>query len=233
MKIIEFLSKIVAAINAEIAGTPIVELANIATLNDGDEFLSSKSSIILSIVNIEEDKILKNQTLYKNYIPESDTIAKYRNPAQNLILSLLFTSYNIKQSDYATGIEKLEVVIRYLQNNRVFYWQPPNNNLLIDEPKGDHEKLIFEIVSLKIDQLNQMWSYLGSKYMPSVLYQVRMIPIQKEESLKNKKVIKSSEVQLWENDKGDLAGLSESGEYKIEDEKLPKEDWKIVPVEKK
>ncbi|MCF2219910.1 DUF4255 domain-containing protein [Chryseobacterium sp. PS-8] len=233
MKITEFLSKLVAAINAEITGTPIVELANIATLNDGDEFLSSKSSIILSIVNIEEDKILKNQTLYKKYIPESDTIAKYRNPTQNLILSLLFTSYNIKQSDYDTGIEKLEVVIRYLQNNRVFYWQPSNNNLLKDEPKSDHEKFIFEIVSLKIDQLNQMWSYLGSKYMPSVLYQVRMIPIQKEESLKNKKVIKSSEVQLWENDKEDLAGLLESGEYKIEDEKLPKEDWKIVPVEKK
>jgi hypothetical protein len=39
MKITEFLSKLVAAVNAEIAGTPIVELANIATLNDGDEFL--------------------------------------------------------------------------------------------------------------------------------------------------------------------------------------------------
>ncbi|AYN01779.1 Pvc16 family protein [Chryseobacterium sp. 3008163] len=127
MKITEFLSKLVTAVNAEIAGAPIVELANIATLNDGDEFLSSKSTIILSIVNIEEDKILKNQTLYKNYIPSSDTIAKYKNPTQNLILSLLFTSYNIKQSDYVTGIEKLEVVIRYLQNNRVFYWQPPEN----------------------------------------------------------------------------------------------------------
>ncbi|MCI3939186.1 DUF4255 domain-containing protein [Chryseobacterium aahli] len=232
MKITEFLSKLVAAINAEIAGTSIVELANVATLNDGDEFLTSKSTIILSIVNIEEDKILKNQTLYKNYIQPSNTIAKYKNPTQNLILSLLFTSYNIKQSDYATGIEKLEVVIKYLQNNRVFYWQPPNDNLLKNEPKHDYEKFIFEIVSLKIDQLNQMWSYLGSKYMPSVLYQVRMIPIQNEESLKDKEVIKISKVQLWENDKEDLAGLLESGEYKIEDEKLPKKDWKIVPVEK-
>ncbi|WP_343665091.1 DUF4255 domain-containing protein [Chryseobacterium mucoviscidosis] len=233
MKITEFLSKLVAAVNAEITGTPIVELANIATLNDGDEFLSSKSSIILSIVNIEEDKILKNHTLYKNYIPSSNTIAKYKNPTQNLILSLLFTSYNIKQSDYATGIEKLEVVIRYLQNNRIFYWQPPNYNLLKNEPKGVYEKFIFEIVSLKIDQLNQMWSYLGSKYMPSVLYQVRMIPIQKEDNLESEEVIKTSKIQLWENNKEDLAGLLESGEYEIEDEKLPKKDWKIIPVEKK
>ena len=124
------------------------------------------------------------------------------------------------------------MVIKYLQNNRVFYWQPLNNNLLKDEPKGDYEKFIFEIVSLKIDQLNQMWSYLGSKYMPSVLYQVRMIPIQKEDNPENKSVIKTSKVQFWENDKKDLAGLLESGEYKIEDEKLPQKDWKIVPVEK-
>ena len=33
MKIKDFLLKLVTAINAEITGTPIVELANIATLN--------------------------------------------------------------------------------------------------------------------------------------------------------------------------------------------------------
>jgi hypothetical protein len=68
--------------------------------------------------------------------------------------------------------------------------------------------------------------------MPSVLYQVRMIPIQKEDNLESEEVIKTSKIQLWENNKEDLAGLLESGEYEIEDEKLPKKDWKIIPVEK-
>lgn len=211
MKIKEFLSKLVTAVNAEIAGTPIVELANIATLNDGDEFLSSKSSIILSIVNIEEDKILKNQTLYKNYIPSSDTVEKYKNPTQNLILSLLFASYNIDQSKYTEGIDKLEVVIRYFQNKRVFYWQAPNLSENIPG-SGSYDKLIFKMVSLKTDQLNQMWSYLGAKYMPSVLYQVQMISIQAEETSSDE-IIKKAKIQLWENNPNDATGHIESGTF--------------------
>lgn len=211
MKITEFLSKLVTAVNAEIAGTPMVELANIATLNDGDEFLSSKSSIILSIVNIEEDKILKNQTLYKTYIPSSDTVEKYKNPTQNLILSLLFASYNIDQSKYTEGIDKLEVVIRYFQNKRVFYWQAPNLSENIPG-SGSYDKLIFEMVSLKTDQLNQMWSYLGAKYMPSVLYQVQMISIQAEETSSDE-IIKKAKIQLWENNPNDSTGHIESGTF--------------------
>jgi hypothetical protein len=211
MKITDFLSKLVTAVNAEITGTPIVEIANIATLNEGDEFLSSKSSIILSIVNIEEDKILKNQTLYKNYIPSSDSIERYKNPTQNLILSLLFASYNIDQSKYTEGIDKLEVVIRYFQNTRVFYWQAPNLSENIPG-SGSYDKLIFEMVSLKTDQLNQMWSSLGARYMPSVLYKVQMISIQSEETSPNE-IIKKAKIQLWENNPNDSTGHIESGAF--------------------
>jgi hypothetical protein len=211
MKITDFLSKLVTAVNAEITGTPIVEIANIATLNEGDEFLSSKSSIILSIVYIEEDKILKNQTLYKNYIPSSDSIERYKNPTQNLILSLLFASYNIDQSKYTEGIDKLEVVIRYFQNTRVFYWQAPNLSENIPG-SGSYDKLIFEMVSLKTDQLNQMWSSLGARYMPSVLYKVQMISIQSEETSPDE-IIKKAKIQLWENNPNDSTGHIESGTF--------------------
>lgn len=211
MKIVEFLSKLVEAVNAEITGNTVVELANIATLNDGDEFLSSKSSIVLSIVNIEEDRVLKNQSLYKNYVPSSDTIEKYKNPTQNLIFSLLFASYNIDQSKYLDGVDKLEVVIRYFQNKRVFYWQPPN--LLDTEPiGGSYDKIIFDMISLKMDQLNQMWSYLGAKYMPSVLYQVQMIPIQSEETSPDGIILKAK-VQLWNDNPNDSTGHLESGTF--------------------
>ncbi len=211
MKIKEFLSRLVTAVNSEIAGTPIVELANIATLNDGDEFLSSKSSIILSIVNIEEDKILKNQTLYKNQPSSGGTVEKYKNPTQNLILSLLFASYNIDQSKYTEGIDKLEVVIRYFQNKNVFYWQSPN--LLENMPEtGPYDKIVFEMVSLKMDQLNQMWSCLGSRYIPSVLYRVQMLSIQAEETSSDR-IIEKAGIRLWENNRNDPAGLLESAAF--------------------
>lgn len=216
MKITEFLSKLVLAVNTEISGNPVIELANIATLNDGDEFLSSKSSIILSIVNIEEDKVMKNQTLYQNYIPSGNTVEKYKNPTQNLVLSLLFASYNIDQSKYTEGIDKLEAVIRYFQNKRVFYWQAENLFEYMPE-NGFYDKLTFDMISLKTDQLNQMWSYLGAKYMPSVLYQVQMISIQAEETL-SEEIIRKAKIQLWENNPNDSTGHLESGTFTKNDD---------------
>jgi hypothetical protein len=38
-------------------------------------------------------------------------------------------------------------------------------------------------MALTIEQLNQMWAYLGSKYLPSMVYRVRMITLQDLEPL--------------------------------------------------
>ena len=45
--------------------SPVVEISNIVTLNDGDEFFNSTSPIILSLVNIEEDTVAKSQSKYE------------------------------------------------------------------------------------------------------------------------------------------------------------------------
>ena len=68
----------------------VIDITNIATLNDGDDFLESKTPIVLSIVNIEEDKTQKNQSVYlKNSVDET-SISRYTQPTQHLIISILF-----------------------------------------------------------------------------------------------------------------------------------------------
>jgi hypothetical protein len=39
------------------------------------------------------------------------------------------------------------------------------------------EKLILEMNSLNFDQLNQLWSIIGGKYQPSVVYRMRMVTV--------------------------------------------------------
>jgi hypothetical protein len=217
-KILDELSKkiattVFALYNVDLA----VELSNIATVNDGDEFLLNKSALLLSIVNIEEDKTLINNSLYKEHVPNSTTVEKFKKPAQNLIISLLFTSYNKDQAKYSEGLEKLEYVIKYLQNNNVYYYD--NLNLFEETEVSENaakllNKIILDMVTLKSEQLNQMWSYLGSRYMPSVLYTMRLIQIQKEDNLPVAPVIQKAKVQLWGNDPKDLAGGIEiSGDF--------------------
>ena len=181
--------------------------------------MQEKSSMILSIVNIEEDKTLKNQSLYKEYSGNGNSIDKYKKPSQNLILSLLFTSYNKDQAKYAEGLDKLEYIIKCLQYNNVFYY---DDLLFLEQTEVSENqaktmnKIILDLVSLKSEQLNQMWSSLGSRYMPSVLYSMRMIRIQHENNLPTDPVIDKAKVQLWTNDKSDITGEIEANSFLLE-----------------
>jgi hypothetical protein len=217
-KILDSLSnKITTLIQLEYGVTMTIDLSNIATLNDGDDFVD-KSSVILSIVNIEEDKTLKNQFPYKEYSGTGNTVDKYKRPSQNLNISILFTSYNKDQGKmlYTQGIDKLEYIVRCLQHNNVYYYDNTNffEQTEVSESQAKNlNKLILDMVSLKSDQLNQMWSYLGNKYMPSVLYCMRLITIQNE-NIQTARVIEKAKIQLWENDITAPVGLiEESGEF--------------------
>ena len=67
---------------------PLV-LANISRVNDGDDFTQSmQDKLVLSIVNIEEDRVAKSQD---HFVKENNVI-KYKNPAIHLNLTLLFAA---------------------------------------------------------------------------------------------------------------------------------------------
>ncbi len=67
-------------------------------------------------------------------------------------------------------------------------------------------KVTSEFVSLNNEHLNQMWSFLGSKYMPSVLYKFRLIAVQENEPKSPVSDIQQVQVKLWKNNKNDAAG---------------------------
>ncbi|MFC7774738.1 Pvc16 family protein [Flavobacterium sp. GCM10027622] len=212
--VIEQLSKLVDP------GQTVVEITNIATLNDGDDFLLSKSVIVLSIVNIEEDKTLKNQSVYLRDTNDQTNISRYKQPTQHLIISVLFASYNKDMAKYLDGIDKLKNVISYFQQNNSFYYKIDDTEMIdydtyltkTELQKEQYQKITMESVSLTTEQLNQMWSCLGSKYMPSMLYKMRLCMIQQSPTIQEK-VIKKVKVDLWENNQNDPVGLLESGEF--------------------
>lgn len=214
--VIEQLSKLIDPLD------DIINVTNIATLNDGDDFLESKSPIVLSIVNIEEDKTQKNQSVYFSPSNDQVNISRYNQPTQHLIISLLFTSYNKDLSKYLDGIDKLKTIVQYFQQNKSFYYKNDDTEVL-DYPaflaknevaQQDYYKVTMEFVSLSMEQLNQMWSYLGSKYMPSALYKMRLFMVQSDTTV-GEKVIQKVKLNLWENDKNNPIGLLETGEFEI------------------
>jgi hypothetical protein len=47
------------------------------------------------------------------------------------------------------------------------------------------EKLVLDLNTLSFQDMNNLWGILGSKYLPSVMYKIRMISISEEFSQGN------------------------------------------------
>ncbi len=195
-----------------------LDITNIAALNDGDDFLESTFPIVMSIVNIEEDKTLRNQSVYLRELNNQTDIQRYRHPTKHLIISLLFSSYNKDLSKYLDGIDKLKNILYFFQQNNAVYYKEgmalitypdfiPLNTPEQLESDG-YAKITFETISLSIDQLNQMWSYLGSRYMPSVLVKMKLVHVQSDQT-EGEKVIQRVRLKLWENNSQDGFGAIE------------------------
>jgi hypothetical protein len=123
-----------------------------------------QNMIIVSLIKIEEDRISRSQD---NYI-RVDQQVTYRNPPVYLNLDILFTA---NYENYKTALLLLSFVIQFFQFQNVF---TPQNSP--DLPAGV-EELIFDMKTLSLQDLNNLWGILGSKYIPSIVYKMRLIQI--------------------------------------------------------
>lgn len=125
---------------------------------------------IATLVNIEEDRISKSPL---NYVRVDDKV-EYRNPKIYLNLYCLFSVYH---NTYETALQYLSLIIQFFQYRNVINH---TNSPSVAEPRLDPriEQLVFDMVSMNFEQVNHLWGTLGGKYLPSVLYKVRLVTIE-------------------------------------------------------
>lgn len=141
-----------------------LSLGNISMFNDGDEFTAAlKDKLIVSVANIEEDRISKTPD---NFIRQGDRTI-YRNPPLHFNITLIFSATH----SYDKALPLIEGVIRFFQVKNVF---DTTNTTGLD---AEVNKAVFDLVSLNLEQMHQLWTSLGGKYIPSVIYKMRMITI--------------------------------------------------------
>ena len=117
--------------------------------NDGSEAIE-KDSIIFSVVNIEEEKLLGNRKNISDNVPVS------------LKIIVLFTS-TFTGDRYPEGLKFIAEIVGYFQQNR--YMEIEGNRLNI------------EIFNININDQNSLWASLGAKYNASIAYQIGLIKI--------------------------------------------------------
>ena len=177
---LEFISQTLNSHLQQINGitSNLVSLTNIASESG---IIIPDDSIGVSLVNIEEERIFKEQRFT---VINRDGIVETRNPEIKLNLYVLFAANYQREgvetdsSDYIEGLKQLSNIISFFQARNVF---TSDNYPLMAEMDPKLTKLVIELYSYTFEQMYNFWSVLGAKYLPSVLYKVRLISIQEEE----------------------------------------------------
>jgi hypothetical protein len=128
---------------------------------DGTIAIQGENKIVVTLVNIEKET--SKSISQKNLGSFSSS-----SPSLHINAYVLFSAY-FSGNNYPEALRFLSFIIAYFQNKSVFN---KSNTPALD---SRIEKLIFDIEDLNPDTLSNMWSTLGAKYMPSVLYKMRML----------------------------------------------------------
>ncbi|CAM1362631.1 conserved hypothetical protein [Tenacibaculum litopenaei] len=136
---------------------------------DGTITQNIENKVILSVINLEQERTVKTQ---QEYLMTGSGGFNRVNPPVFLNMYLL-VSANYNAANYIEALKMLSAVIGIFQTSKVF---TPENSPELD---NSIERLIFEIYNVPIQELSHLWSGIGAKYVPSMVYKVRMIGIQK------------------------------------------------------
>lgn len=136
---------------------------------DGTSLLGG-NRLGMVLVNIEEERVNMAQT----YEPvNKNGVLHFLPPEVRLNLHVLIVANtNATGSNYEEALKSLSAVIGFFQTNR--YFTPAEYAKL---PQG-LEKLVVELETLDYEFQNHVWGTLGGKLLPSVLYRLRLLPIQ-------------------------------------------------------
>ncbi|MEX2593615.1 MAG: DUF4255 domain-containing protein [Anditalea sp.] len=125
--------------------------------------------VILTLINLEEDRIAESQLSYQKTNQNIQVI----NPPVNINAYVLFSVF---ANNYPTALRLLSNVISFFQSNTVFTSEKyPHLNAKVEEDKPWQKvgKLLVTLYGTTFEQQNNLWAALGAKYMPNVIYKIR------------------------------------------------------------
>jgi len=141
----------------------VVVTSNLVDI-DGSAAPNINNKLVIFLTNIEKDStpsrhsgthdigklsLKSNQPLYFNLY---------------VMMSANFTGNN-----YPEALKFLSSTVSFFQQHALF------NHQTTPELDRRIEKLVLDIENLSIQDLSNLWGSLGGKYLPSILYKVRMV----------------------------------------------------------
>lgn len=117
--------------------------------------------IILTLISIEEENAMKNNyplmKVGSNFIKEKSAV--YVN---------IYLLLSAKYATYDTGLKAISQVVSCFQTARKVWF---TND-------GIQQEAVLNLHNLGFENLNNLWTVLGGRYLPSVIYKARVMMFQ-------------------------------------------------------
>lgn len=165
--------QISAFLDERLNESSLVILENIAKQDD-PEAATLSDKIVLSLINVEEEIALKNNpnVRFKN----GEHV--YQNNPVNLNLYILFSA---NRKVYTKSITGISAVIEFFQSKHIFNQHNTLLNPTISALDDISEfKFTVELYTPTFEQLNFIWGTLGGKSVPSVMYKVSLVKVERK-----------------------------------------------------
>jgi hypothetical protein len=121
---------------------------------DGTIALQSENKVLVTLLNIEREP----------FSASGQIIGR-----QKLSLNLMVIfSCHFSNSNYSEAIRFLDLIITYFEENYTLEAQ----NIY-----DGNNKIKIEIETYNIDKVHNIWATIGAKYLPSVVYKLRMVVV--------------------------------------------------------
>ncbi len=139
---------------------------------DGRLHDKNNNKVVVTLLNLEEETA---KPYYDRYRATADGKWKDKSPPLRLNVDLLITSIF---GDYKEALKFLDAAIGFFQVNPVL-----TANNFANIPPGI-EKLEFDIEKVNYFNMHSLWSAMGAKYQPSVIYKMRLISYQGDQEIR-------------------------------------------------
>jgi hypothetical protein len=153
------------------------EINNYLKLQDKGAVMSTYVDHAGSISSDTNDKLcitlltIEQEASVRNVVENKRDITGYAklNPAVRLNLSILFGA---SFQQYEEALKAISYTIAFFQSKNVFTTQ---NSPTLD---AGFDKLVLDMEHTSLQDWANIWSMLGGKHIPAVVYKLRMVTIQ-------------------------------------------------------
>ncbi|WP_077000838.1 DUF4255 domain-containing protein [Variovorax sp. KK3] len=140
-------------------------------VDERGNWVGPMDTLRVTLFQIDEERVLRAQMPERTVVAGREVMLP---PPIKLNLVLLLSA---RYQQYAQALRTLSHTMAFFQARPVF--TPADSPALPD----NLERLSIDLVTYGPEQLNQMWTCLGAKHLPSAVYRVRLVALQDSEPI--------------------------------------------------